>query len=150
MLAGSTHSGEDEIIVSTFKNLSQKYSDLKLILAPRHLTRIDEVQNVLNNFDLKYSLRSSGKSDLVDCDVLILDTLGELGKMYEHSDISFIGGSFNKTGGHNPLESIVFEKPVISGPSFRRWAAWPDSRLRTFPSPEHRPSRLRGWAHARR
>ena len=50
-------------------------------------------------------------------EVLILDTLGELGKMYEHSDLSFIGGSFNKTGGHNPLESIVFEKPVISGPS---------------------------------
>ena len=37
--------------------------------------------------------------------------------MYAHSDISFIGGSFNKTGGHNPLESIVFSKPVISGPS---------------------------------
>ena len=48
---------------------------------------------------------------------MILDTLGELGKMYAHSDVSFIGGSFNKTGGHNPLESIVFEKPVISGPS---------------------------------
>ena len=41
--------------------------------------------------------------------------------MYEHADISFIGGSFNKTGGHNPLESIVFEKPVISGPSIHNF-----------------------------
>ena len=49
--------------------------------------------------------------------MFILDTLGELGKFYAYSDVSFIGGSFNKTGGHNPLESIVFEKPVISGPS---------------------------------
>ena len=50
-------------------------------------------------------------------DIMILDTMGELGKMFAFSDISFIGGSFNKTGGHNPLESIIFGKPVISGPS---------------------------------
>ena len=117
LLAGSTHSGEDEIVLNVFKTLKEKYSDLKLILAPRHLTRMDEVKGLVEKFGFKYDQRSSGKSDLQDCDLLILDTLGELGKMYEYSDISFIGGSFNKTGGHNPLESIVFEKPVISGPS---------------------------------
>ena len=117
LLAGSTHSGEDEIVLSVFKKLKSKHSDLKLIIAPRHLTRIDEVKNCIANFNFKYTQRSSGINDLNDCDVYILDTLGELGKMYAHSDVSFIGGSFNKTGGHNPLESIVFEKPVISGPS---------------------------------
>ena len=117
LLAGSTHSGEDEIVLNVFKKLKEKHSDIKLILAPRHLTRIDEVKGLLEKYDFKYSQRSVGKSDLEDCDLMILDTLGELGKMYAHSDISFIGGSFNKTGGHNPLESIVFEKPVISGPS---------------------------------
>ena len=51
----------------------------------------------------------------------MLDTMGELGKMFAYSDISFIGGSFNKTGGHNPLESIIFSKPVISGPSIHNF-----------------------------
>ena len=117
LLAGSTHSGEDEIVLNVFKKLKERHSDLKLILAPRHLTRLDEVKGLVEKFDFKYAQRSEGKNNLTDCDILILDTLGELGKMYEHSDISFIGGSFNKTGGHNPLESIVFNKPVISGPS---------------------------------
>lgn len=117
LLAGSTHSGEDEIVLNVFKKLKAKHSDLKLILAPRHLTRVEEVKGLVEKFGFNYAQRSEGKSDLENCDLLILDTLGELGKMYTTSDISFIGGSFNKTGGHNPLESIVFEKPVISGPS---------------------------------
>ena len=121
LLAGSTHAGEDEIVLSVFKELKQTFSDLKLILAPRHLTRVEEVKNLIDKFGFTYSQRSLGKNDLEDCDLLLLDTLGELGKMYEYSDISFIGGSFNKTGGHNPLESIVFEKPVISGPSIHNF-----------------------------
>ncbi len=117
LLAGSTHSGEDEIVLNVFKKLKKQHSDLKLILAPRHLTRVEEVKGLVEKFGFSYAQRSEGKSDLENCDLLILDTLGELGKMYANADISFIGGSFNKTGGHNPLESIVFEKPVISGPS---------------------------------
>lgn len=116
-LAGSTHSGEDEIVLNVFKNLKEKHPDLKMILAPRHLTRTEEVKNLVEKYHFTYAQRSTGKADLNDIDLLILDTLGELGKMYAYSDISFIGGSFNKTGGHNPLESIVFGKPVISGPS---------------------------------
>ena len=121
LLAGSTHAGEDEIVLSVFKRLKENQADLKMILAPRHLTRVEDVKALVENFGFSYAQRSSGKSDLEGCDLLILDTLGELGKMYEHADISFIGGSFNKTGGHNPLESIVFEKPVISGPSIHNF-----------------------------
>ena len=121
ILAGSTHAGEDEIVLSVFKKLKENHSDLKMILAPRHLTRVEEVKKLVEEYGFSYAQRSSGKSDLEGCEVLLLDTLGELGKMYEYSDISFIGGSFNKTGGHNPLESIVFEKPVISGPSIHNF-----------------------------
>ena len=117
LLAGSTHAGEDEIVLNVFKKLKEQYSDLRLILAPRHLTRVNEVKGLVEKFGFSYDLRSNNRSSLEGLDVLILDTLGELGKMYAFSDISFIGGSFNKTGGHNPLESIVFDKPVISGPS---------------------------------
>lgn len=120
-LAGSTHSGEDEIVLNVFKCLKEKHSDLKMILAPRHLTRVDEVKCLLEKYGYSYDLRSNNCSSLVNIEVLILDTLGELGKMYEHADLSFIGGSFNKTGGHNPLESIVFNIPVISGPSIHNF-----------------------------
>ena len=117
MLAGSTHQGEDEIVFVNYKKLKEVNTDLKLIIAPRHLTRVEEVKGLLEKHNLSYVLRSNGSSGFGDADVLLLDTLGELGKMYAFSDISFIGGSFNKTGGHNPLESIVFNIPVISGPS---------------------------------
>lgn len=117
LLAGSTHQGEDEIVLNIFKKLRDNNKDLKLIIAPRHLTRGSEVENLIKDFGFSYDLRSNNKSDFENIDVLLLNTLGELGKMYAFSDISFIGGSFNKTGGHNPLESLVFGKPVISGSS---------------------------------
>ncbi|MBE7702477.1 MAG: 3-deoxy-D-manno-octulosonic acid transferase [Cyanobacteria bacterium SIG28] len=120
-LAGSTHSGEDEIVLNCFKQLKQKHPDLKMILAPRHLTRTEEVKALIEKYGFDYALRSEGKTDLDGIAVLLLDTLGELGKMYNFADVSFIGGSFNKTGGHNPLESIVFNKPVISGPSIHNF-----------------------------
>ncbi len=121
LLAGSTHSGEDEIVLNVFKELKEKHSDLKLILAPRHLTRINEVKELVEKFEFSYILRSDSKNQFENSEILILDTLGELAKFYAFADISFIGGSFNKTGGHNPLESIVFNKPVISGPSIHNF-----------------------------
>lgn len=120
-LAGSTHKGEDEIVLYTYRKLKEKHPDLKLIIAPRHLTRTEEVRALIESFGYKYDFRSNGKCDLKDIDVLLLDTLGELGKMYAFADIAFIGGSFNKTGGHNPLEATIFEKPVISGPSIHNF-----------------------------
>ena len=115
-LAASTHSGEDGIAFDVYKKLKEKYSDLKFIIAPRHLTRLDEVKSVVK----EYVLRSEG-GNLIEHDVMILDTMGELGKIFAFADVSFIGGSFNKTGGHNPLESIIFGKPVISGPSINNF-----------------------------
>ena len=117
LLAGSTHKGEDEIVLFTYRKLKETTPGLKLIIAPRHLTRVEEVRALVESFGFIYRLRSEGIHSLKDIDVLILDTLGELGQMYSFADIAFIGGSFNKTGGHNPLEALVFNKPVISGPS---------------------------------
>jgi len=120
LLAASTHSGEDEIIVDIYTKLKQKYKDLKLVIAPRHLTRLDEVENIVGQSGFSYSFRSKDANLTID-DIMIIDTMGELSKMFAFSDISFIGGSFNKTGGHNPLESIIFGKPVISGPSINNF-----------------------------
>ncbi len=111
-LAASTHSGEDKIVYEVYKKLKTKHNDLKFIIAPRHLTRLEEVKSIIG----AYVLRSQNET-LTDNDVMILDTMGELNKIFAFADFAFIGGSFNKTGGHNPLEAVIFGKPVISGPS---------------------------------
>lgn len=120
IIAGSTHKGEDEIVLNTFKKLKSEFSDIKLLLAPRHLTRLDEVQKLVNKTGFANGLRSKNDS-FDDKDIIILDTMGELSKMYGLCYFAFIGGSFNKTGGHNPLEATVYGKPAISGPSIHNF-----------------------------
>ncbi len=120
IIAGSTHKGEDEIILSAFKKLKQEFADIKLLLAPRHLTRVNNIKELAEKTALPYGLRSQNNT-FADNEIVILDTLGELSKMYQICDFAFIGGSFNKTGGHNPLEAVVYNKPVISGPSIHNF-----------------------------
>ncbi len=116
-LAGSTHKPENEIVINTYKKLKQKFNNLKLLIAPRHLERVEEIKTLLKKYDLTFGLRSENDKFSENTDVIILNTLGELKKMYSICDIAFIGGSFNNTGGHNPLEAAIFEKPVVSGPA---------------------------------
>lgn len=120
LIAGSTHQGEDKIIIDTFVNLKKKFNDIKLLIAPRHLQRVPQIKKLLKTNNLKFGTRSQN-NDFSDNEVIILDTLGELSKMYSVCDIAFIGGSFNKTGGHNPLEATVYSKPVVSGPSIHNF-----------------------------
>ena len=120
IIAGSTHKGEDEIVLNSFVKLKREFHDIKLLLAPRHLKRVEQVSELVEKTGLAWGLRSD-KKDFSDNDIVILDTMGELSKMYSICDFAFIGGSFNKTGGHNPLEAIVYNKPAISGPSIHNF-----------------------------
>ena len=98
-----------------YEKLKKKHPDLKLLHASRHLTIHDDIKKIMNNIGLKYGLRSNNDS-FKEYDIILLDTLGELAKMYSYAYIAFIGGSFCKTGGHNPLEAAIWNRPVISGP----------------------------------
>ncbi len=115
LIAASTHKGEDEIILKAYKSLKEKYQDAKLLIAPRHPQRFDEVMHLIRAASLKCSKRSAN-ANFNDFDVIMLDTMGELAKLYSLCYIAFIGGSFSSTGGHNPLEASIWGKPVISGP----------------------------------
>ncbi len=115
IIAGSTHSGEEEIILTAFKKLKAEFPDIKLLIAPRHNDRIKDVEKVVTDFGMSFGLRSHD-DNFIDNDIIILDTMGELGKIYTICHFAFIGGSFNNTGGHNPLEALIFNKPVITGP----------------------------------
>lgn len=120
IIAGSTHQGEDEIVINTFSDLKKEFPDIKLLLAPRHLKRASHAAELAEKTGMPFGFRSSN-DNFNDKDIIILDTLGELSKMYQICDFAFIGGSFNKTGGHNPLEAVVYSKPAISGPSIHNF-----------------------------
>ena len=127
-LAGSTRRGEEEIVLDAFsqlKELSGKSTSLflkYLILAPRHLNRIEEVESLLKGKGLNYIKRSDltgGSVDAIteDVDVLLLDTIGELPKLMAVADVVFIGGSLVKgIGGHNVLEPAAVRRAPIFGP----------------------------------
>lgn len=126
LIAGSSHSGEDEIVLDAFFELKKDIPNLKLIIAPRHPERNENVFNLCQKTGFSCAKRSEqinseGNSPSnppsLQPSILLLDTMGELGKFYSVCDVAFIGGSFNKTGGHNPLEATIFKKPTVSGPS---------------------------------
>jgi 3-deoxy-D-manno-octulosonic-acid transferase len=116
LIAGSTHKGEDEIVLNVFKRLKAEIHDLKLIIAPRHPERNDNVLKLICETGFKFGLRSKN-SNFKDSDIILLDTMGELGRLYSVANIAFIGGSFSNTGGHNPLEPAIYGVPVLSGPT---------------------------------
>lgn len=115
-VAGSTHSGEDAIVLSTQQQLLQQFPDALLILVPRHPERFAEVATLCEQMGLKYQRRSETADLQPETQVLLGDSMGELLLWYACADIAFIGGSFVDVGGHNPLEALAFAVPVLSGP----------------------------------
>lgn len=115
LVVGSTHKGEDEILINAFCKLHQKDNSIKMLIAPRHPQRFEQVENLIKQTNLTYSKRSLN-GNFNDNEIIMLDTMGELAKMYSICDVAFIGGSYVNTGGHNPLEASIWDKPVISGP----------------------------------
>ena len=121
LIAGSTHSGEEEILVPFFKELKKKDPNLLLILAPRHLQRLEEVERILKKEALSWLRKTSlpigaGRSDQEHPEVILLDTMGELMGIYSLGTLVFVGGSLVPIGGHNPLEPLFFKKCVLFGP----------------------------------
>lgn len=119
-IAGSTHKGEDSLLLDIFKDLKNKYPALKLVLAPRHLERIKEVEVILAEKGLQY-IRRSNLSEKIEMPVLLLDTLGELASLYKYGDVIFIGGSLVPVGGHNLLEAALSGRPVLFGPNMENF-----------------------------
>lgn len=119
VIAGSTHSGEEEVALDAFERLSEHYPDLLLILAPRHLARTAEVEGLLKGRGVSYVKRSRvvAQGPGAEGKVLLLDTIGELARLLARGDVIFIGGSLIPgIGGHNVLEAAAVKKPVVFGP----------------------------------
>ena len=119
-VAGSTHGGEEEIILDAFQKLVQSCANLFLIVAPRNVGRGAEIADLAARRGLSASRRSLGEAG--EGSVLILDTLGELASVYALCDVAFVGGSLVEERGHNPLEPAVYGKPVLFGPHMEDFA----------------------------
>lgn len=113
-LMASTHQGDEEITLNAFKIIKEVYPELLLILVPRHPERFSSVAALCT--DQGFSLAKRSESQIViQQDIWLLDTLGELMAAYALADIVTVGGTFSDIGGHNPLEPALFKKPIIVG-----------------------------------
>jgi len=118
-VCGSTHSGEEELILVAYRQLLMAFPGLKLLIAPRHPERSKEVFRLAQGKGFMPVFVSSISGSCPTCinqPVFILDTIGELFNYYSAADIVFVGGSMVKKGGHNILEPASLKKPVIYGP----------------------------------
>ena len=85
-----------------------------MLLAPRHPERYEKVEQLIAQTGFAYGKRSNNDT-FENNDIIMLDTMGELMKMFSVCHFAYIGGSFSSTGGHNPLEANIWGKPVVSG-----------------------------------
>ncbi|MBB1299046.1 lipid IV(A) 3-deoxy-D-manno-octulosonic acid transferase [Pseudoalteromonas sp. SR41-7] len=113
-VAGSTHPVEHELVLLAHQELLKKQPNALLIIAPRHPEQFDKVAELLTQSPLSFSRRSQNNYN--NEQILLADTLGELQCLYGAANVSFIGGSLIRRGGHNPLESAAFSVGVITGP----------------------------------
>ena len=117
LVGGSTHDPEERILCETLKKLKTGVPGVRLVLAPRHLERVPEVQKAVEAAGLtcykRTELSPGGSPD----GVILLDSVGELSRVYAAATAVFIGGTFCARGGQNMLEPAALGKPVVSGPS---------------------------------
>lgn len=122
-MAGSTHAPEEEIALNVWERLKQQQPNLKLLLAPRHAERFEEVSQLIEKKGFaairRTSVLSSGLPSLPANSpaVYLLDTLGELSHAWGLADFAYVGGSLNQRGGQNMMEPAAYGTPVLFGPN---------------------------------
>lgn len=116
LLAGSTHKGEESLVLEAFRQLKQENPNIKLVIAPREILRTEEIVHMAKSFGMTAKTRTQLNKELeTGHDVVILDTIGELGKVYSIGDVVYVGGSMVLHGGHNILEPAAHGKAIIVG-----------------------------------
>ena len=118
-VAGSTHGGdEQQAVLAAARRVREVHPDALLVIAPRHPPRFAEVAQALAQAGVSFVRRSQGADEpaAARCEVLLLDSLGELLDFYAAADVAFVGGSLLKVGGHNLLEPAALGVPILTGP----------------------------------
>lgn len=115
-VAGSTHEGEEAIILEAHRKILETIPDALLILVPRHPGRFDDVAELVERSGLDYQRRTDVATGADHVKVLLGDTMGELNLFYAAADIAFVAGSLVPIGGHNLMEPAQLKRPILTGP----------------------------------
>lgn len=115
-IAGSTHEGEEDIVLAAHAAVRERHPDALLILVPRHPQRFESVRALLRRRGVAFDQRSAGSEPEPGHTVFLVDTLGELQMFYAAADVAFVAGSLVPIGGHSLLEPAVLGLPMLSGP----------------------------------
>ncbi len=121
VVAGSTHAGEETLVLEALTAGRERGLDVLWIVAPRHPERFAEVRRLVAASGESWLARSALDSNpqqgaaLANCSVLVLDSLGELAGLYASATLAILGGTFVPIGGHNPLEPAAAGAPVVVG-----------------------------------
>lgn len=115
IVAGSTHNKEEECILDIFEESKKQFNNLRLLIAPRHLERLNFIEKLIERKGLKSERFSKIKLSSSDS-ILLLDAIGQLKLIYSLANLVFVGGSLVPHGGQNILEPAFFQKPILVGP----------------------------------
>ncbi len=121
-IAGSTHPGEDEVLLQAHLAVRRRLPEARLILVPRHPSRTGEVLALCRAQGLRVARQSQSMPDDVDADVVLGDVMGQLIYLYGLSEVAFLGGSLLPVGGHNPIEPALWGQPLLIGPEHDNFA----------------------------
>ena len=121
IVAGSTHPSEDVMLLESYRALTRSVPRAVLLLAPRHIERSDALAHTIQNFGFPVTrgsrlLRDGCRPDTGGPRVILLDTRGDLARIYGLAVMAFVGGTLTPVGGHNLLEPAAWAKPVCFGP----------------------------------
>jgi len=123
VIAASTLRGEDQAAFEAFRRVQARWPDALLVVAPRHPERFDEVTRQATEEGFRVVRRTNLPVDQSpDADVVVLDTIGELARLYQIASVVFVGGSLVDAGGHNILEPAMFGKAIVFGPHMHNFA----------------------------
>ena len=120
---------EDDEVLAAHAQLVKSWPGLQLLIAPRKPERFNEVAEKIKSAGFEFARRSEMHSATPIPSVILLDSIGELGFLFSHSDLVFMGGTLAERGGHNILEPALCSKPVIAGPHMENFAAIRDRFL---------------------
>ena len=114
LVAGSTREGEEDVLLQIYQHLRKTHSNLRMVIAPRHVDRCTKIKQYFSTIGIPYAVYG------VDiADVILVDRVGVLNRLYLAADLAFVGGTLVDVGGHNLLEPIWAGTPVVYGPSLR-------------------------------
>jgi 3-deoxy-D-manno-octulosonic-acid transferase len=123
IVAGSTHGGEEQILFDVLQRLRSTpgLEQTRLLIAPRHPERFDEVAQLAIRNGLAVARRTERFGLKREAPVLLLDTVGELAAVYRFAAVVFIGGTLVRHGGHSIIEPALYSRAIVTGPSMENF-----------------------------